>query len=113
MLPAEPLARRAAPVVATVVRAASTVRGKRVLHPRGRTFGGRLVVPGGTSYGVPLLDEPGAYDVLVRLSRSAGLPAPLPDIQGVAVRVLDAHGPRQHQDWLVDTALPAPLLRRL
>ena len=108
-----PLARRAAPAVAAVVRAASTVRGRRVLHPRGRTFGGRLEVPGGTAYGVRLIDQPGAYDVLVRLSRSAGLPRPLPDIQGVAVRVLDAHGPGRHQDWLVDTALPVPVLRRL
>ena len=108
-----PLARRAAPTVAAVVRAASNVRGKRVLHPRGRTYGGRLEVRGGSSYGVPLLDDPGSYDVLVRLSRSAGLPAPLPDIQGVAVRVLDAHGAGRHQDWLVDTALSAPILRRL
>ena len=99
--------------VPTVIRAASKVRGQRVLHPRGRTSAGRLVVTGGTSYGAPLLDQPGEYDVLVRRSRSAGLPAPLPDIHGLAVRVLDCYGPGRHQDWLVDSTLPQPLLRRL
>ena len=99
--------------VPAVIHAASNVRGQRVLHPRGRTYGGRLVVSGGASYGAPLLDEPGSYDVLVRRSRSAGLPAPLPDIHGLAVRVLDCYGPGRHQDWLVDSTLPQPLLRRL
>ena len=104
------LLRRSVPAV---IRAASKVRGQRVIHPRGRTYSGRLVIPGGASYGASLLDEPGSYDVLVRRSRSAGLPAPLPDIHGLAVRVLDCYGPGQHQDWLVDSTSPAPLLRRL
>ena len=104
------LLRRSVPAV---IRAASKVRGQRVLHPRGRTYAGRLVVPGGSSYGAPLLDEPGSYDVQVRRSRSAGLPAPLPDIHGLAVRVLDCYGPGRHQDWLVDSTVTPPLLRRL
>ena len=101
------------PVVPAVIRAASQLRGKRVLHPRGVTCTGRLVMPGGTSYGAPLLDQPGSYDVLVRRSRSAGLPAPLPDVHGLAVRVLDCYGPGRHQDWLVDSTASAPVLRRL
>lgn len=98
--------------VPTLVRAASTLRGQRVLHPLGRTLTGRLTTSGGST-GAPLLDEPGEHDVLVRLSRSAGLPAPLPDVHGVAVRVLDCYGPGAHQDWLVDSTLAPPLLRRL
>ena len=94
------------------VRAASTVRGERVIHARGRTLTGRLAVSGGAGTGSPLLDAPGSYDVLVRVSRSAGLPLPLPDVLGLAVRVLDAHGAGRHQDLLLDSTRPEPLLRR-
>lgn len=105
-----------APLVATgtaVVRAASRVRGERAIHGRGRAFTGRLSVPGGAGTGAPLLDATGSYDVVVRVSRSAGLPLPLPDVLGLAVRVLDAHGPGQHQDLLLDATRPEPVLRRV
>ena len=94
-------------------RLASRVRGERAIHARGRTLTGRLTVPGGAGTGAALLDAPGSYDVLVRVSRSAGLPLPLPDVLGLAVRVLDAHGPGEHQDLLLDSTLPQPVLRRL
>ncbi len=94
-------------------RAASRVRGERAIHARGRTLTGRLTVAGGAGTGAPLLDAPASYDVLVRVSRSAGLPLPLPDVLGLAVRVLDAHGPGAHQDLLLDSALSTPVLRRL
>src|SRR5688500_3881258 len=51
-------------------RAASRVRGERAIHARGRTLTGRLSVTGGAGTGAPLLDAPGSYDVLVRVSRS-------------------------------------------
>lgn len=95
------------------VRAASRVRGERVIHGRGRTLTGQLHVDGAVTTGAPLLDAAGRYDVLVRVSRSAGLPLPLPDVLGLAVRVLDAHGAGRHQDLLLDSALPQPVLRRL
>lgn len=98
---------------AAAFRAASRVRGERVIHPRGRTLTGRLTVTGGVGTGAPLLDAPGSYDVLARFSRSAGLPEPLPDVLGLAVRVLDAHGPGAHQDLLLDSTRPEPVLRRL
>jgi hypothetical protein len=44
--------------------------------------------------GVPLFAEPGRHDALARWSRSAGVPAPLPDVEGFALRVLDAGGGR-------------------
>lgn len=93
-------------------RLASRVRGERAIHNRGRALTGRLTVSGGGT-GVPLLDEPGSYDVLLRFSRSVGLPARLPDILGLAVRVLDAHGPGRHQDLLMDSTLEPPLLRHV
>lgn len=95
------------------VHAASRLRGERAIHARGRTLTGRLTVPGGGTTGAVLLDTPGDYDVLVRVSRSAGLPLPLPDVLGLAVRVLDAHGPGAHQDLLLDSTRPEPVLRRV
>nr|WP_246324167.1 phosphodiesterase [Petropleomorpha daqingensis] len=44
---------------------------------------------GHAPFGVPWLDEPARDDVVVRISRSAGLPAPLPDVFGLAVRIPD------------------------
>jgi hypothetical protein len=103
--------RQATPVVAAVVRAASVVRGARVIHGRGRTVAGRLRMTGG-DYGAVLLDTEAEYDVVVRLSRSAGLPAPLPDVHGLAIRVPDVYGPGRHQDILLDSTVSLPLLRR-
>ena len=66
-------------------------RGGKPLHPRGTVTTGRLVVDaapsGARPSGVPLLDRPGTHPVLVRTSRSIGLPAPWPDVQGLALRL--------------------------
>ena len=51
--------------------------------------------------------------MIARLSRGVGLPKPLPDVLGLAVRVLDAHGPRRHQDLLLVTSLDVPVLHHL
>lgn len=96
-----------------VVRLASRLRGERAIHARGRAFTGSVTLPGGLGTGARLLDEPGEYDAVVRFSRSAGLPSWLPDVYGLAVRLVDAHGPERHQDLLLDATQPAPLLRRL
>ena len=50
------------------------------------------------STGVPWLDDPGSHEVTARVSRSVGLPRPLPDVYGIALRVP------------VDGRLPADLL---
>lgn len=94
-------------------RLASTLRGERAIHARGRSFSGRVELPGGAGTGAALLDTPGTYDAVVRFSRSVGLPTWLPDVYGLAVRLVDAHGPGRHQDLLLDTTRPAPVLRRL
>lgn len=94
-------------------RLASRLRGERAIHARGRTLTGRVTVTGTARTGAPLLDAPAEHTALVRVSRSAGLPLPLPDVLGLAVRVLDAHGPGRHQDLLLDSTLSPPLLRRL
>jgi hypothetical protein len=63
------------------------------LHPAGEVLTGRIHRHGSEpTTGVPWLDEPGEDDVLVRRSRAVGLPAALPDIHGLAIRVRTAEG---------------------
>ena len=95
------------------VRLASRLRGERAVHARGRAFTGCVTLPGGAGTGAQLLDTAGTYEAVVRFSRSVGLPPWLPDVYGLAVRLVDAHGPGRSQDLLLDSTQPAPLLRRL
>lgn len=75
-------------VLGVVFGAAARLRNTKPLHPYGRVGPGVLEVthrrPG---LGVPLLEAEGEHDCVVRWSRSTGLPAPLPDIEGLAVRL--------------------------
>lgn len=71
---------------AGLLGAATARRGARVFHPRGQSYRCRLVATGG-SWGAALLDTPVTHDGLVRLSRGAGLPEPLPDVDGLALRL--------------------------
>lgn len=98
------------------------LRGGRAVHGRGEAWHGELRVPaasrssdvGGTErWGAPLLDEPGTHAVLVRRSRALGLPSWLPDVTGVAIRVLDAGGTGLHQDLLLDTGGSSVIGRRV
>jgi hypothetical protein len=91
---------------------ASALRRKQVFHPHGIAFSATLDVTGGR-HGAPLLDEPARRRAVVRLSRGVGLPEHLPDFLGLAVRVLDAHGPDAHQDLLLVTSGDRPVLRHL
>ena len=72
---------------ATALGLATAVRGARVFHPRGTASTCRLVVTGGLGTGARVLDEPATHDGVVRLSRAVGLPAPLPDVDGLALRL--------------------------
>ena len=63
-------------------------RGRKALHPRGEVLQGVIGRHGAVGRtGVAWLDEAGTDHVAVRLSRSLGLPAPRPDILGLAVRI--------------------------
>lgn len=66
---------------------ATAVRGARVFHPHGATRACRLVVDGDQEWGSRLLDQAGTHEGVVRLSRGVGLPAPLPDVDGLALRL--------------------------
>ncbi len=85
---ADPLARLGGSALAGVIRAMALRPAAKPLHPRGSVVDARLVhrMPDRPT-GVPWLDTPGEEQVLARLSRAVGLPGPLPDIQGMALRV--------------------------
>ena len=95
---------------AVVFGLASAVRRAKILHPDGIAFEATLDVTG-SGTGAPLLDEPAQHTAIVRLSRSLGLPEPRTDFLGIAVRVLDAHGPGTCLDLLLITSGTAPVLR--
>jgi hypothetical protein len=63
--------------------------------------------------GVPLFQAGARHQALLRCSRGAGLPEPLPDALGVAIKLPDAHGPSADQDLLLTSSTDRPLLRRL
>ena len=98
---------------ASALALGTALRGARVFHPRGDAFAGTVEVDGGGRWGARVLDEAGTHDVVVRVSRGVGLPAPLPDIVGLAVR-FDGHGRDGGPlDVLVNTAGGPPVLRHL
>ncbi len=85
-------------------RAAAHRRGDRpALHPVGRPRGTpcRARPPG--PRGRAVARRPGSYAVTARWSRGAGLPHPLPDGLGLALRVEDAGGPDRPLDLLLTT----------
>jgi hypothetical protein len=105
-------------VTSTAMRAGSAVRHARVFHPRGVAYRGTVEIRPSGSAGrptldVPLLDDGGSFSALLRFSRGASLPEPLPDVLGVAVRILDAHGSGQDQDLLLGSSFELPLARQL
>lgn len=80
-------------------RTLSRVRGARIFHPDGEAFEARWTPLDVRVFaGTGLAEERRA---IVRLSQAVGLPDRAPDILGVAIKVLDAHGHRTDQDLLL------------
>ncbi|SFF57306.1 phosphodiesterase [Blastococcus tunisiensis] len=105
------VARVAGRVVAVPLGAVARWRGGKPMHPRGVVLDAVLERHGSTvPWGVPWLDDPATEAALVRLSRGAGLPAPLPDLLGLAVRV---PGGTEPVDLLLSTTGSGPLTRML
>ena len=95
--------------------ALAALRRRRSLHPTGVGFQGWLRVPNDSPPrpGVPLFQAGATHPAVIRFSRGAGLPEPLPDALGVAIKLPDAHGPGIDQDLLLTSSTDRPLLRRL
>jgi hypothetical protein len=85
-----PPARAGGAVLATATGVLAALRRQaKPLHPHGVVLDGVLRCHGGEQRsGVHWLDEPGEDRALVRLSRAVGLPPSLPDVHGLAIRVL-------------------------
>lgn len=84
---AEPLTRLLAAALAEGFAVAAHLRRGRPIHPRGLVLDATLKLHGTSRFwGVPFLDEPAEARGVARMSRSAGLPPPLPDVLGIAVR---------------------------
>jgi hypothetical protein len=105
----------AGPAVAAAFSALAALRRKRSLHPIGVGYQARLKVPAQAPArpDVPVFRAGSAHPALLRFSRGAGLPEPLPDALGVAIKLPDAHGPGADQDLLLTSSSDRPLLRRL
>lgn len=74
--------------VAGALGAVAAVRRTKPVHPAGRVGDADLEITAPQpEFGVPLLAEPGSHRCTVRFSRTVGLPPPLPDIEGLALRV--------------------------
>jgi hypothetical protein len=105
----------AGPAVAATFSALAALRRKRSLHPIGAGYQGVLQVPADAPArpGIPLFRAGAAHPALLRFSRGAGLPEPLPDALGAAIKLPGAHGPGADQDLLLTSSSDRPLLRRL
>ena len=103
------------PAVAAAFSTLAALRRKRSLHPAGIGYQGWLQVDdeAPARRGVPLFQPGAGHPALLRFSRGAGLPEPLPDALGVAIKLPDAYGPGADQDLLLTSSTDRPLLRRL
>ncbi|MFC4061667.1 hypothetical protein ACFOWE_25485 [Planomonospora corallina] len=91
--------------VPSLFRRLAALRGGRAFHPRGRFFHAtfRVLDHADPYLGIPVLDEPGEREVLVRLSKGASLPGALPDVLGLAVRLPCESAPGGDLDLLLST----------
>ncbi|MCI2237825.1 hypothetical protein MO973_41390 [Paenibacillus sp. TRM 82003] len=100
------------PALRTAFRLAASLRRGKAVHTRGAVVAGEVVRHGLTDpVGVPWVDEPGTDRAVVRLSRAAGVPRPLPDVLGLAVRVSGPDG--EPRDLLLSTTFDTGAGRRL
>ncbi|MBM9460758.1 hypothetical protein JK386_12665 [Nocardioides sp. zg-536] len=84
------------------------------LHPEGEMRAGTLVRTGAVELtGASWLDDLGQDDVLVRVSHAIGLPGPVPDIEGLALRIPSAGDDDRYGDVLLATTGWNPLMRHV
>jgi len=90
LAPLDALARTAGGALAAGAGVLGAARHRiKPLHPEGELRNATVTrLPGPVPAGVPWLDAPGQDEVIVRISRAIGLPEVLPDVQGLAVRVV-------------------------
>ena len=97
----------------------AAARRARSLHPHGVAYKAGLAIdgsPGGAADWLPgarLFAAGASHPALVRFSRGAGLPQPVPDVLGIAIKLPAAYGPGRDQDFLLATSGRGRLSRHL
>ncbi|MFF0909391.1 hypothetical protein ACFWZW_01730 [Microbacterium enclense] len=84
-----PAARGLGELLGAAFQVLQRARHPRPLHPRGAILSGELRgIPDAAPAGIRWIDDApsGPVPVIARVSRSLGLPAPLPDVAGLALR---------------------------
>jgi hypothetical protein len=111
----EPILRTVGHAAAGAFNAVSRLRSSKSLHPSGAVYEATLRITGSAAApsAAAILREPAEYAAIARFSRSIGLPRPLPDLFGVALRLTDVHGPGRHQDFLAVTSVDRPVLHHM
>jgi len=101
--------------VGSLFEGLSRLRRSRALHPDGSLHEATVTIRSNEAApaAATLLHTPSEHPALVRFSRGVGLPDALPDVLGLAVRLLDVHGRGRHQDFLLATSANAPVLQHL
>ncbi|WP_432498979.1 hypothetical protein [Kineococcus auxinigenes] len=100
------------PALRTAFRVAAALRRGKAVHTRGSVVAAEVVRHGlAEPVGVPWVDEAGVDRAVVRFSRAAGLPRPLPDVLGLALRVNGPDG--EPRDLLLSTTFDTGAGRRL
>jgi hypothetical protein len=98
---------------ARLTGALTAIRDARLIGRSGSAYRAQLdVMPGARRLRSPLLDRPGLYEVTLRASRAVGLPDPLPDLLGLAIKIPNANGPGRDQDLLLFSSASSPLARQ-
>jgi len=92
------LARLAAVPTSAALGAAGFVRRARPFHPAGIAFVGTWTAADDT---LSPLEPSRPWPVVVRLSKGVGLPGRVPDVLGLAIRIVDLRGSGEHQDLLL------------
>lgn len=103
----------AAVAAGAVFGVAARVRRAKPIHPSGAVLAARVHLRGASSHwGAPWLDDVLEIEGVVRISRSAGLPHPAPDVVGLALRLPIGSG--AVGDLLLSTCVGrGPISRRL
>jgi hypothetical protein len=94
--------------LAPLAAAIAFATGRRPVHAKGRTYQATVEMVGQADAALDgtVLDRPGSYPAIVRLSRGFGRRLDEKDVHGLAIRLPDAGGPGNHQDLLLATAKP-------
>lgn len=100
-------------VSAALFRTLSAGRAERVFHPQGVAYEGRFLPRRDAQLLASSRLLATEHDAIVRFSRGVGLPAGTPDILGLAVKVLDVHGPGADQDLALASSGRSRVGRRL